>query len=539
MSTRHVAPVLLLLAIVAAVGMRGAALSEKYTVEHDEAISYLAATCNQARWEAARGQRAYPFGAWTPASAWETFFEPRSAFCFKQIGQDLAHHDIHPPLYFWLLHLWVLVVGVHVWTGPTLNILISALGVLALFGLARRVLGSATEGALVALVWAVSPAVVTIALEARQYELFALVTVAFVWALIRWADSARPGWRESLPLAAAAAAGALTHYHFALVAAAAALFLAARLRADRRRLLGGVGAIAAGYAVSIVVHPRFYESFGREQAQAETFNLAGIPDRVERVLSALGNFLVPEQAASNAPLLFLLPALLAAAAAVVVLTARGRRSAGRPGGPSVPLYTLYFFGSIAGATVLLYLAFFSHRLAMEGKYLAAAWPFLAFLPVLGLRLVARWRIAAAVALGCLLGGSGVAAAVLYYRADGRPQDPAGLMPGARPVLLDSSRRGVVPRFVLELPDERRILAADQAFLLDGRDRRLAPEGGPMVYVSDELYGDDRRKGEILRRLRRRHRVTPVNDGDWGIHRLFRAWQVESPTAGRTPALPRS
>ena len=90
---------------------------------------------------------------------------------------------------------------------------------------------------------------------------------------------------------------------------------------------------------------------------------------------------------------------------------------------------------------------------------------------------------------------------------------------------------MVPRFVVEVPPERRILAVDQRFLLEARAPWLSSVTPPLVYVSDELYGDERRQAEIVGLLGRRHSVTRLKDGDWGKHRIFAAWHVRP----RTPA----
>lgn len=54
-----------------------------------------------------------PIGAWVPASEWKKFLHIEQPFCFDEIAHALTRFDIHPPLYFWLLHLWALVVGMH------------------------------------------------------------------------------------------------------------------------------------------------------------------------------------------------------------------------------------------------------------------------------------------------------------------------------------------------------------------------------------------------------------------------------------------
>ena len=104
-------------------------------------------------------------------------------FDFGQIISGLAKHDVHPPLYFCLLHIWTLVVGVKFWTGPSLNLIIDVLCGAALFGLARRLLRDPVAAALVVLIWSVSPAVRMTSSMARMYSLEALFSVLFVWLL--------------------------------------------------------------------------------------------------------------------------------------------------------------------------------------------------------------------------------------------------------------------------------------------------------------------------------------------------------------------
>jgi len=105
------------------------------TIVHDEAISYLAATGNQAAFQEVFDQKTFPYGEWASTADWQKFLQPRGHLIFKKIQTDLGIYDVHPPLYFWLLHLWVLVVGVHNWAGESLNILLGVINiVLVSFG---------------------------------------------------------------------------------------------------------------------------------------------------------------------------------------------------------------------------------------------------------------------------------------------------------------------------------------------------------------------------------------------------------------------
>lgn len=150
MSRSRWATVVLALAIVAALGLRIGLVDAKQTLSHDETISYLAATCHQGEYERVVSRGAYPVARFAPAAAWQRFVEPDEALCFGRIAEGLAMHDIHPPLYFWMLHVWTLLTGTGVATATVLHLILVALTMAAVFGLASDVLGDRLEAAFAA-----------------------------------------------------------------------------------------------------------------------------------------------------------------------------------------------------------------------------------------------------------------------------------------------------------------------------------------------------------------------------------------------------
>jgi hypothetical protein len=91
-------------------------LSQAYsinTISHDDAISYLAATGHQGLYQTSK-----PAAQWIPARAWQSFWTPDRFWCFRNISTELAMNDIHPPLYFWCLHIVTSFLGVELTTGP-------------------------------------------------------------------------------------------------------------------------------------------------------------------------------------------------------------------------------------------------------------------------------------------------------------------------------------------------------------------------------------------------------------------------------------
>jgi mannosyltransferase len=148
-----------------------------------------------------------------------------------QISQDAAN-DIHPPLYYWLLHIWSRAFGVSEVALRSLSALIGVLLVLIIAELGRLLFNDAV-GLGAGFVAALSPFQVYYSQEARMYILVALeaaVAVALFWWFVTREDLRLPlpGQRGNRPrllpfsgqlLVLVWAAGLYTHYAFPLIIA--------------------------------------------------------------------------------------------------------------------------------------------------------------------------------------------------------------------------------------------------------------------------------------------------------------------------------
>jgi hypothetical protein len=235
---RGLAGAVVVLSIAFVVLMRANLIGCKTQMEHDESITYLAATGHQGEYERVLHGPEALTGRWTPASEWRRLLRPEHFGVFATISRDLAATDVHPALYFWLLHLWVWVAGVSVTSGPHLNLIFTVLTAGALFGLARRVLRAEGQAAAVVAIWCLSLPAAEVSSLARPYDLMAMITVFLVWQALSCAGRGdRAPWRESIVVCVITAAGALTHHHFAIVAVGTAFVVVAltwRQRAPTR-----------------------------------------------------------------------------------------------------------------------------------------------------------------------------------------------------------------------------------------------------------------------------------------------------------------
>ena len=185
---------------------------EKDVYFDDEQTSLLLSTCNHSSFIE---KSAKMFGAWLPAAQWKTFISSPDQWCFQAISQDLVEHDIHPPLYFWILHIIIRLVGTGYWLGPFSNAIIAMFTTILLYLLLRTAFSDniALYGTLQ---WAIASGAVFASYQARPYELFTLLTVAL------YLVDLSPYMRKRTQLfwyIVIITLGGLTHYQFSLVVA--------------------------------------------------------------------------------------------------------------------------------------------------------------------------------------------------------------------------------------------------------------------------------------------------------------------------------
>ncbi|MFJ4194318.1 glycosyltransferase family 39 protein [Pseudomonas sp. NPDC089534] len=114
----------------------------------------------------------------------EAFSIRMSLLPFEEIGV-FASHDVHPPLYYYLLHVWMGVWGSGAIAVRALSVL---LGSLAVVGCAMVVkeLSDWRQGLWCGVLIAFLPVAVRYSQEARMYALFLFFVVASLFMLIRW-----------------------------------------------------------------------------------------------------------------------------------------------------------------------------------------------------------------------------------------------------------------------------------------------------------------------------------------------------------------
>jgi hypothetical protein len=511
--------ILLVGALLLGGALRIVAMNAKFLMTNDEGWSYLAAACREGDYESRiRRDHLAPYGVWASAGEWRGFLQPAETCGFRTISNDIAQWDVHPPLYFWLLHLFVLVFGPQFWTGPLLNLFLDAGTAWLIFIIGRRAFDSDRLGVAASLIWLVSPAVLAASWEARTYPLVMLLSTGLFLIAASYALSeSRRRVGHLIGLAVLTCLGMLTHYHFAIALAGCCLLLAWRLLpADIGRLALACLAVAIGCVSFIAIHPEFYLAFGR--MGPKSFTLAEFVPRSTTVLQTLSEFLVQYERIPTLAV-YLVFALLAVAAV-------GRRWRSNPAQNRVDRAAQIWRSAIVwqGAWILLcvgglYIAGASPVHAMGSKYLSLVWPFFALgLVIFALQLPGSSR--AWVATFCvLIAAFGAEHATRWLRwADGRNDD---LVRGARSVVIDSVHPGILPRLSFYLGEDQPLLAADQHNLIAHPEVAVKGLQAGGVLISVRAYANTTDgTDQLVDHLRKHHRVEDAKLTLNGTGRIF-------------------
>ncbi len=139
-----------------------------------------------------------------------------------------AAGDIHPPLYYYLLHFWRGAFGSSEFALRSLSAVLGILLVGLTYLIARQVFDHGV-GVLAALIAAINPFQVYYSQEARMYMLLAVIGAAATWVLlsllVKWSSSQVAKSRRipfviaQLSLVILYAAGLYTHYAFPFIIA--------------------------------------------------------------------------------------------------------------------------------------------------------------------------------------------------------------------------------------------------------------------------------------------------------------------------------
>lgn len=170
---------------------------------------------------------------------------------------DNQTQDVHPPLYYMLLHIVSsLCPGVFSkWLGLSLNLVLFAALLVLLYMLAYRLMKNTTAAAVTVLLYALSHSGLSTVVMIRMYILMTLLTVVLAYLILRLCEQERWYWYPGI--GAAIFAGLFTQYYFVIYAffVCAAYVIYALCKKKYRPMLVFAGSVLLAVAAFVLAYP--------------------------------------------------------------------------------------------------------------------------------------------------------------------------------------------------------------------------------------------------------------------------------------------
>lgn len=382
MKTREVFFWLVLFALAFALRLY-AGLEIKYGLSNDETVSYLCAGASQGDFNTLVANNAD--GSLRAGEIQELY--RADSLEFATVSQDMATTDIHPPLYFWLLHfLHWLTGGAATYTGFWLNLALAVLLGSTVFHLSWHALGTKRSALAVTALWSLSPAVLVTVFEARHYDLLALCLLGAHFALLRYATQQKV--TSLLALAGWCAAGLLSHYYFAIMMVPALIYSVYKYRLWVKPLpwllAGGMGVVAFA-----ALFPQFWQFLGNGGLANSTVQAADTTPWVRLQVLAYQSALVLAYLHEARYVVLALGMIIVAVVFILPLT-RSQLTTRLQGAPA--FWAVSFFG-MALLTCGLYLGGIAPAQAAGEQYFSYLWPLMFLITVYVFRPVLRRAVA--------------------------------------------------------------------------------------------------------------------------------------------------
>jgi hypothetical protein len=465
-------------------------------IDHDDVISVIAATCNQSRYA-----NTTLASHWVTAADWQQYWHMQSFGCFGQITHGLINYDIHPPLYFWLLHIWFCAFGISIVTGLLLNIVFLSVATVAVYTTCRLLSVSQWIACVATLAWMVSLSTRSTVGVIRQYTLFSMLTALLLLVTILWMQ--RRGWAYLVGMVVVMTAGLLTHYQFpfpmaAILGTSALLLWKSHARREIAHLaLAGISSVL----LFVAILPHFRQSVLLAHKQAQQFELLNLPIRIGGSAFSVAQLFNPLDWFHPLPygLLDWTRPTLAIISVLNIATsiatfwfvvALFRRYFKQSPAPSTsPLSHLPILSGIATLVlvILMYVSFVSPVHAIGLQYLNFITPMLfvgiacaaeSCVPVISER---RAVTLPATLIACAVFATSL---TVWQRTELLPIRAMGK---ADSIVLDSARRGILPTALWYAKPTARVYATSQDDLLQKFPVLPPRASGTLIYVSSETF----------------------------------------------------
>ena len=209
--------------------------------------------------------------------------------------------DVHPPLYYFLLHTAsALSFGNFTkWTGIILNIIIFVGICAVLYIIGKKIFKSTIWAFVLVAIYGVSTGAIFSTLFIRMYELLILFVLLYLNKIIdilkmNVIENKNISKKDIIQLVTIFVLGMLTHYHFIIISVLISLVLFIIMlfkKVKISRICTYVGINILGLLIYSAIYPSFYtHMFGTQRGTESTGNLLNLADYADRIKRGINVF---------------------------------------------------------------------------------------------------------------------------------------------------------------------------------------------------------------------------------------------------------
>ncbi len=245
----------------------------------DEIVSVLSAVGNQQTYEEV-------ITDWQQhrrvvlVSDWQKLLQPQE-YALKHISPDLGNLDIHPPLYFWLLHFCLLFFSSPLAAGLLLNACLHLLAALGLYHLTKALNLSKGTFAGILIYWVFSPAIIGVGFYTRQYELLSCTGIYSSLFFLYYLREQKTGYL--ILFFATVLAGMLTQYLFIFHSLIYVVYTAL-IHKNAKQSLVITAVCAVAFFCVTRIQPGIWDQFNEQSTRVNGFHITELPARIGKIV---------------------------------------------------------------------------------------------------------------------------------------------------------------------------------------------------------------------------------------------------------------
>jgi len=223
--------------------------------------------------------------------ALKKYYTPRENLDFSNIADDLKKTDIHPPLYFWLLHPIIHYTGINESSARTLNIVLFFVAGMFFYKLSCMVFHKKSFALTALILWAASVPMVLLVMKARPYMLATTLTVIATTYLFYLLPLKKIQIHQFLLYGLILTVGFLTLYQFFLVALALSFIIFIHyIKNNKKRILYFCLTTVASVTLFYTVFPALFVHMERVANHRRHSDIFTIQERLLRIMSAFSEY---------------------------------------------------------------------------------------------------------------------------------------------------------------------------------------------------------------------------------------------------------